>query len=123
MGEGANEGVKGKAGGRGWLLSSAAGSGLELEVWGGLRRPLTWASCSHSGPSDGLARPGLAYRTGWMELGVAKARQSSWHRLLLARSCGWGKAGLTQSECKDGDAGSSRGGLGKGVGSPGAEMR
>nr|XP_048316123.1 LYR motif-containing protein 1 isoform X1 [Myodes glareolus] len=33
-----------------------------------------------------------------MELGVAKARQSSWHRLLPARSCGWGKAGLTQSE-------------------------
>ncbi|XP_052616858.1 LYR motif-containing protein 1 isoform X3 [Peromyscus californicus insignis] len=34
-----------------------------------------------------------------MELGVAKARQSSWHRLLAAGSCGWGKAGLTQSEC------------------------
>ncbi|XP_051048773.1 LYR motif-containing protein 1 isoform X1 [Phodopus roborovskii] len=33
-----------------------------------------------------------------MELGVAKARQSSWHRLLPAGSCGWGKAGLTQSE-------------------------
>ncbi|XP_038202140.1 LYR motif-containing protein 1 isoform X1 [Arvicola amphibius] len=53
-----------------------------------------------------------------MELGVAKARQSSWHRLLPARSCGWGKAGLTQNECKDGDAGSSRGGLEKGVGFP-----
>ncbi|MEJ1273901.1 LYR motif-containing protein 1 isoform X1 [Cricetulus griseus] len=33
-----------------------------------------------------------------MELGVAKAGQSSWHRLLPAGSCGWGKAGLTQSE-------------------------
>ncbi|XP_028723653.2 LYR motif-containing protein 1 isoform X2 [Peromyscus leucopus] len=41
--------------------------------------------------------PGLAYRTCWMELGVAKARQSSWHRLLPAGSCGWGKAGLTQT--------------------------
>ncbi|XP_051048774.1 LYR motif-containing protein 1 isoform X2 [Phodopus roborovskii] len=35
-----------------------------------------------------------------MELGVAKARQSSWHRLLPAGSCGWGKAGLTQMSLK-----------------------
>lgn len=67
--------------------------------------------------------PGLAYWTCWIQPGVAKARQSSWHRLFPAGSCGWGKAGVTLSECKDGDAGSSRGGLGKGVGFPGPGMR
>lgn len=72
-GEGANEGVKGKAGRRGWLLLSAAGSGLELEVWGGLRRPLTWASCSYSGPPGGLTRPGLPDRLDGARCGQGSA--------------------------------------------------
>lgn len=41
--------------------------------------------------------PGLACGTCSIEPGVAKARQSSWHRLFPADSCGWGKAGVTLS--------------------------
>lgn len=100
-------------------MLSAAENWLNLEV-SGLKRPLTWTSCFHSGPPGGLVRPGLPDL-----LDRARCGQGSAELLAppFPSRLSWVGKGRSDAESKDGDAGSSRGVLGKGVGFLGTEMR